>query len=95
MAVVILHVHKYGKRKKKVTRKFIKAIGTKKSGKFISPRHRPLLTPPPPLQEIFLALIYVRGRVDIVWPEGFKSMENSNDCIGNQTRDLLTCSVLP
>ena len=50
------------------------------------------------LQEIFLALISVRGWVD---PQGHNaignimSMKNSNDTIGNQTRDRLTCSAVP
>ena len=48
-------------------------------------------------QEIFLVLISVRG-----WePQGHSaagrimSMKNSNDTIGNRTRDLPTCSAVP
>jgi hypothetical protein len=48
-------------------------------------------------QEIFLVLIYVRGLIDHrtrVRPEGL-SMENSNDTIGNRSRDLPVCSAVP
>jgi hypothetical protein len=53
---------------------------------------------PPPPPEIFLVLVSVRGSVD---PHGhsvarrMKSVKNSNDTIGNRTRDLLACSVVP
>jgi hypothetical protein len=46
----------------------------------------------------FLVLISVRGWVD---PQGHStagrtwSIEKSNDLIGNQTRDILACSVVP
>jgi hypothetical protein len=49
-------------------------------------------------QAIFLVLILVRGWID---PEGHSaagrimSMKNSNDTIGNQTRDLAACSAVP
>ena len=49
-------------------------------------------------QEILLVLISVRGSVD---PQGYSaarrimSMKNSNDTIGNRTRDLPTCSAVP
>jgi hypothetical protein len=49
---------------------------------------------PLPLRR-FLVLISVRGRVDLgamVRLEG--SIEKSND-IGNRTRDLLACSIVP
>jgi hypothetical protein len=63
-------------------------------GKVVSPTHRPPLPP----QEIFLVLISDRGWVD---PRGHSaagkimSMKNSSDTIGNRTRDLPACSVVP
>jgi hypothetical protein len=48
-------------------------------------------------QEIFLALISIRGCQPQGHSEarGIMSMKNSNDTIGNPTRDLPTCSVVP
>jgi len=49
-------------------------------------------------QEIFLVLIYFRGKVD---PQDHSAagrimpMNNSNDNIGNRAGDLLDCSAVP
>jgi hypothetical protein len=49
-------------------------------------------------QKIFLVLIAVRGRVD---PQSHSkagrimSMKNASDTIGNRTRDLPACSLVP
>jgi hypothetical protein len=46
----------------------------------------------------FLVLISVRGSVDsgaIVRLEGFGQFEKSNDLIGNRTRILPACSIVP
>jgi hypothetical protein len=48
-------------------------------------------------QKIYLVLISVRGRVDlmaIVRPEGL-SQKNFTDTTGNRARDLPVCSVVP
>ena len=48
-------------------------------------------------QEIFPVLISVRGWVDpraTVRPGRIMSIKNSNDTIGNRTRDLPTCSAV-
>jgi hypothetical protein len=60
-------------------------------GKIVSPMHWPPLP-----QELFLVLISVRGWINprvIVLPEGL-SMKNSNDTIGNRTRELPACSAV-
>ena len=49
-------------------------------------------------QETFLVLISVRGWVNTRGhsaAERIMSMKNSNDTIGNRTRNLLTCSAVP
>ena len=49
---------------------------------------------PPPPQEIFLVLNSVIGWVNPI-PGRIMSMKNSNDTIGNQTRDLRAFSEVP
>jgi hypothetical protein len=63
------------------------------SDKVVSSTHGPPLP-----TGIFLVLIYVRGWVNpraIRRPEGFVSMKNSIDTIGNRTRGLRACSAVP
>jgi hypothetical protein len=46
----------------------------------------------------FLVLIYVRSLIDpkaIVWLEKICQLTIPNDRIGNRTRDLLSCSIVP
>jgi hypothetical protein len=60
-------------------------------GKVVSPTHRP---PLPPRYSFLLEAESAPGAT--VRPEWLRmSMKNSSDTIGNQTRDLPTCSAVP
>jgi hypothetical protein len=68
-------------------------IGSKTAMRLSALRNR---CPLPPGR--FLILISVRGWVDpraIVWLEGLCELKKSNDLIGNQTRNLPACSIVP
>jgi hypothetical protein len=58
-------------------------------GKVVSPTHRPPL-PPGNIPGTHLCLT-------LIWPQGHSTagMKNSNDTIGNRSRDLAVCSAVP
>jgi hypothetical protein len=65
----------------------------REGGKVVSPMHRP---PLPPRKYSWYLFLLEAGSTPGPWcGERIKSMRNSNDTIGNRTRDLLACSAVP
>ena len=63
-------------------------------GKVVSPTHRPPLLLPGNIPGTHFCYRLIRPQGHSAYGR-ITSMKNSNDTIGNRTRDLPTCSVVP